>query len=243
MPRVHLAPQDDRVSTLRADEAAGPLSPTDRTRVRRGRDRALTERDDLHDLLDDALVGHLGVDVGDHPVVLPVAFSVDLDGPDEDGTVYVHGSVAARWLGRADGATVCLTVTEVDGLVLARSAFHHSVNYRSAVVISRARVVTDPVEKAHALDLTVDHVVPGRAATLRPSTRKELAATAVLALSLHEASVKQRDGDPVDEPEDVVSGTWAGVVPLRQSARDAVSAVDSHDRVPDHVRRRADELR
>jgi len=175
--------------------------------------------------------------------VLPVAFSVDLDGPDEDGTVYVHGSVAARWLGRADGATVCLTVTEVDGLVLARSAFHHSVNYRSAVVISRARVVTDPVEKAHALDLTVDHVVPGRAATLRPSTRKELAATAVLALSLHEASVKQRDGDPVDEPEDVVSGTWAGVVPLRQSARDAVSAVDSHDRVPDHVRRRADELR
>jgi len=220
-----------------------PLSPTDRTSVRRGRHRAREDRADLHELLADALVGHLGVDTGDHPVVLPVSFAVDLDGPERDGTLYVHGSVAARWLTGAEDQTVCFTVTELDGLVCARSGFHHSMNYRSAVVVSPARIVTDPEEKAHALALTVDHVVPGRAATLRPSTRKELAATSVLALSLHEASVKIREGDPVDDDEDVAAGVWAGVVPLRRTSRDAVSAADSHDAVPDDVRRRAEHLR
>ena len=215
------------------------LSPTDRTTVRRGATRALGDRADLHALLDDGLVAHLGVVVGEHPVVLPVAFAVDLDGPDRDGTLYVHGSVAARWLGESDAATVCVTVTELDGLVLARSGFHHSVNYRSAVVIGVARLVTDAHEKEHALDLTVDHLVPGRSATLRRPTRKELAATAVLAVPLHEASMKQRDGDPVDEPDDVAAGTWAGVVPVRRTAGAPRSAADSHDEVPTDARERA----
>ena len=212
-----------------------PLSPTGRTTVRRGNARALSDRSALHELLAEALVAHLGVDAGDHPVVLPVAFAVDPDGPDDAGTLYVHGSVAARWLGRADGATVCVTVTELDGLVAARSGFHHSMNYRSAVVIGRARVVTDPVEKEHALALTVDHMVPGRSATLRPPTRRELAATSVLAVPLAEASVKQRTGDPVDDHADVATGVWAGVVPVRRVVGAAVSAGDSHDDIPAHV--------
>jgi uncharacterized protein len=217
------------------------LSPTSRTRVKRGKDRALSEREELLDFLAAGLVAHLGVVVGDHPVVLPVAYALDPDGPDRDGTLYVHGSVAARWLRQAEHATVCVTVTEVDGIVAARSGFHHSMNYRSAVVIGAARIVDDAVEKARALSLTVDHVVPGRSATLRDHTRKELAATALLAVPLHEASMKRREGDPVDEPDDVAAGVWAGVVPLRRVASAVVSAADSHvDVPPDVVRRAAD---
>jgi nitroimidazol reductase NimA-like FMN-containing flavoprotein (pyridoxamine 5'-phosphate oxidase superfamily) len=137
---------------------------------------------------------------------------------------------------------VCVTATLLDGLVVARSGFHHSMNYRSAVVVGEARIVEDPQEKAHALDLTVDHVVPGRSATLRPPTRKEVAATAVLAIPLREASVKVRAGDPVDDDTDVEAGAWAGVVPLSTVASSPVSAADSHDEVPADVVSRAAQL-
>jgi nitroimidazol reductase NimA-like FMN-containing flavoprotein (pyridoxamine 5'-phosphate oxidase superfamily) len=219
------------------------LSPTSRTTVTRGRNRAVSDRAELHALLADGLVAHVGVDVGDHPVVLPVAYAVDLDGPDEGGTLYIHGSVAARWLTRSGGATVCVTVTEVDGLVAARSAFHHSMNYRSAVVIGAARIVTDPDEKAHALTLTVDHMVPGRAATLRPHTRKEVAATSVLAVPLHEASLKVRAEGPVDEPGDVEAGVWGGVIPVRRVVGAPEPAPESVALpVPADVVRRAEAL-
>ena len=122
-------------------------------------------------LLGDAFVAHLGVvvirDGATHPVVLPTAFAVDPDGPDADGTLYLHGSTGSGWLRSAIATDVCVTVTELDGLVAARSGFSHSMNYRSAVVIGRARIVDDPAERAHALDLIVDHMIPGRAATLR----------------------------------------------------------------------------
>lgn len=219
-----------------------PLEPTARTRVTRGRDRAVADRARLHALLADALVAHLGLVVDDHPVVLPTAFGVDLDGPDPGGTLYVHGSVAAGWLRAAPGATVCVTVTELDGLVAGRSAFHHSMNYRSAVVIGAARAVTDPEERRRALDLVVDHMVPGRAATLRASTPKELAATAVLAVPLHEASVKERAGGPGDEPEDVAAGTWGGHVPLRRVADPPVPDADAIGPVPGDVAARARSL-
>ncbi len=211
------------------------LSPTPRTTVQRGRARARVDRAELHALLAEALIAHLAVDVGTHPLVLPVAFGVDPDGPDDGGTLYVHGSVAAHWLTDAVGTEVSIAVTLLDGLVAARSGFHHSMNYRSAVVIGRARLVEDPAEKTRALDLVVDQMIPGRAATLRPHTRKELAATAVLAVPLREASLKARDGDPVDDDEDVADGAWAGVVPLRLTAGAAVSAADSHDVVPEDV--------
>jgi nitroimidazol reductase NimA-like FMN-containing flavoprotein (pyridoxamine 5'-phosphate oxidase superfamily) len=216
-----------------------PLSPTARTTVHRGRNRQVTERSELHTFLGEALVAHLAVVVADHPLVLPTAYAVDADGPDEGGTLYVHGSVAAGWLRRSVDATVCVTVTEVDGLVAGRSAFHHSMNYRSAVVIGRAREVTDETERARALDLIVDHMIPGRAGTLRPHTRKELAATMVVAVPLAEASMKARAGDPVDEPSDVDAGIWGGHIPLRRVSDGPVTSADSHDAVPEDVVRRA----
>lgn len=225
-----------------APHSPSPLSPSPRTTVGRGRNRMVTDRAVLHELLADALVAHLGVVVDGHPVVLPTAFAADVDGPDPDGTLYVHGSVAAGWLRAATDRTVCVTVTELDGLVAGRSTFHHSMNYRSAVVIGRARVVDDPRERGRALDLIVDHMIPGRSATLRPSTRKELAATAVLAVPLHEASVKVRTGGPVDEPEDVAAGTWGGHVPLRRVAGAPVPDQDAPGPVPAEVVARAAEL-
>lgn len=229
-----------------APPATAPLSPTARSTVVRGRGRAATDREALHDLLRQALVCHLGVVVGEgpraHPVVVPTAFGWDAEGPDAGGTLYLHGSVASRSLLAAPGATVCVTLTLLDGLVVARSAFHHSVNYRSAVVLGTPRVVVDDAERGRALDLLVDQVLPGRAATLRAHTRKELAATAVLALPLHEASVKIRVGDPVDDPEDVGTGAWAGVLPLLLVAGRPVTTADASGPVPADVSRRATSL-
>ncbi len=203
------------------------LSPTGRTRLGRHSDRARSDRAELLAILDSALICHLGLIVDDHPVVLPTVFGVDPAGPDSGGSLYLHGSVAARSLVAAPHQDVCVTCTQVDGLVLARSAFTHSMNYRSAVIIGRGRLVDDEQEKRHALALVVDHVVPGRAATLRGHRTKELAATAVVAVPLHEASVKVREGDPVDDKEDVEAGTWAGVLPLETRAGQVVTASDA----------------
>ena len=216
-----------------------PLSPTDRTRIVRSRERAATDRSALQDVLASGAVAHLGIVIDGSPRVLPTVFAYDLDGPDPDGTLYFHGSVASRSLVDAPSQTVCLTITLVDGLVLARSGFHHSMNYRSAVILGTPRPVDDPTERDHALDLIVDHLVPGRAATLRKPTRKELAATTVLAVSLHEASVKSRAEGVNDEDFDVAADdTWAGIVPLTtmygapQRNADCSPSLD----VPDHVR-------
>ncbi|WP_028659044.1 pyridoxamine 5'-phosphate oxidase family protein [Nocardioides insulae] len=219
---------------------AAPLSPTPRTSPTRGRNRTVAERDHLLAFLDEALLAHLGVWAGGHPVVLPTAYAVDPDGPDEGGSLYLHGSVGAGWLARALEHDVCVTVTELDGLVAARSGFHHSMNYRSAVVIGRARRVEDEQERRHALDLVVDQMIPGRSASLRPPTRKELAATVVLALPLAEASMKRRAEGPVDDPEDIAAGIWGGVIPLRRVAGGPVSDQDSDpSRVPADVADRA----
>jgi nitroimidazol reductase NimA-like FMN-containing flavoprotein (pyridoxamine 5'-phosphate oxidase superfamily) len=219
------------------------LSPTPRTRLTRERERGRSDRAELIALLDEAIIAHIGVVAGAHPVVVPVAFAVDPDGPDEGGTLYVHGSVAAGWMTRAPGTDVCVTVTAVEGLVLARSAFNHSMNYRCAVVIGRARLVESDEERARAMELTVDHVVPGRAATLRPNTRKELAATAMLAVPLREASLKVRTGGVHDEPEDVAAGAWAGVLPLRMVAGEVESDPETALPVPPDVAARAEQLR
>ena len=215
------------------------LSPTERTQITRSRERARTSREELFEFLASQLVAHVAVDAGDHPVVLPVAYAVDACAD----LLYLHGSVGAGWLRRAPGTTVCVTVTALDGLVLARSGFHHSVNYRSAVVIGPCRLVTSDAERAHALDLVVDQIVPGRAATLRPPTRKELAATAVLAVPLAEASLKVRDGGVNDEPEDVEAGTWAGVLPLSPVAGPLETDPLTSAPVPPDVAARAEQLR
>jgi uncharacterized protein len=217
------------------------LSPTSRTEVSRGKNRAVTDRAQLHDFLADALLAHLGFIAGSHPVVLPTAFGVDVAGPDDGGTLYLHGSVAAGWLARTFENDVCVTITELDGLVAARSAFHHSMNYRSAVIIGRARKVDDPGERERALALIIDHMIPGRWATLRPSTRKELAATAVIAIPLAEASMKVRTGGPADEPADIEVGIWGGHIPLRRVADEPIN--DGAGDIPDDVARRVQSLR
>jgi nitroimidazol reductase NimA-like FMN-containing flavoprotein (pyridoxamine 5'-phosphate oxidase superfamily) len=216
------------------------LSSTARTRITRHRERGSDDRADLFAVLAEALVCHVGIVRDGEPVVLPAIHGVDPDGPDEGGTLYLHGSVAAPWLVQGPGQTVCVTFTLVDALVLARVAFSHSMNYRSAVVIGPARRVEDPAERDHALRLIVDHVVPGRSETLRANTRKELAATAVIAVPLAEASVKARTGGVSDEPADVATGTWAGVVPLTVTAGEIDT--DQDGPVPDDVRRRVAQL-
>ena len=221
-----------------------PLSPTDRSTPRREKERARSDRAALWEVLDEALICHLAVVVDGVPLALPTVFAVDPDGPDEGGTLYVHGSVASRSLVQAPDQDLSVTFTLVDGIVFARSGFNHSMNYRSAVVIGRPRPLTDPDERARAFDLLVDHAAPGRSATLRRPTRKELSATTVLALPLHEASVKSRTGDPEDEDFDVeAGGVWAGVVPVSTLAGHPVAGtdVDVSD-VPEHISARVQSL-
>ncbi|QJT00348.1 pyridoxamine 5'-phosphate oxidase family protein [Streptomyces asoensis] len=189
-------------------------TPTDRTIPTRSAQKASYDRELVHAILDEGYVCHLGFVRDGAPVVLPTLYGRVGE------TLYVHGSTGSRPLrmtGQADpGLPVCLTVTHVDGLVLARSAFHHSINYRSVVVHGIAYDVTDPQEKLTALDALVDHVVPGRAADSRPANKKELAATAVIRLDLNEVSAKTRTGGVNEEPEDLALPHWAGVLPLRK---------------------------
>jgi uncharacterized protein len=183
------------------------LSSTTRTKLHRLRERGKTDRADLYAVLDAALVCHLGVVIDGCPVVLPTGYGRIGE------TLYLHGSSANRSLLSADGQQVCVTVTLLDGLVCARAVFHHSMNYRSAVIFGQARLVTGDDERLAALRAVTEHLVPGRWEHTRPPTRKELAATAVLALPLAEASVKVRSGGPKDDPEDYQSDIWAGVLP------------------------------
>jgi nitroimidazol reductase NimA-like FMN-containing flavoprotein (pyridoxamine 5'-phosphate oxidase superfamily) len=183
------------------------LPVTERTRVRRHAERARTVRAELYAVLDAGWICHLGVIAGGAPVVLPTAYGRLGD------TVYLHGSSANRAIAAASGSEVCVTVTHVDGLVCARAVFTHSVNYRSAVIFGRARLVTEDGERLAGLRAVTNQVIPGRWDAVRPPSRKELAATSVLAVPLAEASVKVRTGPPSDEPEDMDSGAWAGVVP------------------------------
>ncbi|MEU3919272.1 pyridoxamine 5'-phosphate oxidase family protein [Streptomyces sp. NPDC029004] len=198
--------------------------PTDRTVPTRAKERAAYDREQVHSILDEAYVCHLGFVRDGAPVVLPTLYAR------VDDHVYLHGSTGSRPLrmaGQPDpGLAVCLTVTHVDGLVLARSAFHHSINYRSVVVHGTAHPVTDPDEKRTALDALVDHVVPGRSLDSRPANPKELAATAVLRLDLTEVSAKLRTGGPNDDPEDATLPYWTGVVPVTTHRGTPIPAAD-----------------
>ena len=187
------------------------LSATERTRLRRHAERGKTERADLLAVLDAGMICHLGVVVNGSPLVLPTAYGRIGD------TLYLHGSSANRSLHAADGQEVCVTVTHLDGLVCARSVFSHSVNYRCAVVFGTARIVTDPDERLAGLRAVTQQLIPGRWDAVRSPTRKELAATSVLAIPIAEASVKVRTGPPGDELEDLELPVWAGVVPAAVS--------------------------
>ncbi|GAA3106652.1 pyridoxamine 5'-phosphate oxidase family protein [Nonomuraea salmonea] len=184
------------------------LSTTPRTTLGRSKERGSTDRNDLYEVLDTGLICHLGVIVNGHPMVVPTGYGRIGD------TLYLHGSTGAASLRAGEGGEVCVTVTHLDGIVLARSIFHHSVNYRSAIIYGRARPVTDPDERMEGLRALSERLAPGQWDYVRRPSRKELAATAVLALSLEEASVKMRSGGPKDEEEDYALPVWAGVLPL-----------------------------
>ncbi|HWU09713.1 MAG TPA: pyridoxamine 5'-phosphate oxidase family protein [Streptomyces sp.] len=210
-------------------------APTERTVPSRARQRASYDHETVHSILDAAYLCHLGFVRDGAPVVLPTLFGRVGE------RLYVHGSTGSRPLratGAADpGLAVCLTVTHVDALVLARSAFHHSMNYRSVVVHGIARTVTDPEERRVALDAIVDQVVPGRSKDSRPADAKELAATAVIRLDLDEVSAKIRTGGPNDDPEDLSLPHWAGVVPLTHgyATPEPSGDLDPAVQVPDYL--------
>jgi uncharacterized protein len=180
---------------------------TERTRLRRLPERAAYDRETVHAILDEGFICHVGFVVDGHPYALPTGYARVGE------TLYLHGSSGSR-LGLRPGLDVCVTVTLLDGVVLARAAFHHSFQYRSVMVLGRTRLVADPEEKDAALHALVEHIVPGRSADVRPGSAKELAATAVLALPLVQVSAKLRRGDPKDEEEDMALPVWAGILPL-----------------------------
>ncbi|MFG2680993.1 pyridoxamine 5'-phosphate oxidase family protein [Streptomyces sp. NPDC048392] len=222
-------------TTRTPSQPAGTYPPTDRTVPTRSPDRASYDKELVHSILDEGYVCHLGFVRDGAPVVLPTLYGRVGE------RLYVHGSTGSRPLrmtGAADpGLPVCLTVTHVDALVLARSAFHHSVNYRSVVVHGTAYEVTDPGERRTALDALVDHVVPGRSHDSRPANKKELAATAVIRLDLNEVSAKLRTGGVNDEPEDLALPHWAGLVPLRKGYEAPVAdpGLDPATALPDYL--------
>ena len=193
------------------------FTPTERTQVKRLPKRGKYERETVFAILDTGFVCHVGFSVDGQPYVIPTNYGRSGD------ILYLHGSAASRMLRTlGEGVPMSVTVTHVDGLVLARSAFHHSVNYRSVVILGTARLVTAAAEKMEALRVFTEHVVKGRWDDVRQPTEQELKATTVLALPLEEVSAKVRTGGPIDDEEDYALPVWAGVLPLETSVKEPV---------------------
>lgn len=189
-------------------------SPTTRTRVVREPDRGVYDREAVYRILDEGFICHVGFNLDGQPFVIPTSYGRSGD------NLYIHGSAASRMLRNLDkGIPVCVTVTLLDGIVLARSIFNHSMNYRSVVVLGTAQVVQDPGEKLEALHRLSEHILPGRWAESRQPNEQELKATFALRLPITEFSAKVRQGPPIDDEEDYDFRTWAGVIPLETAAR------------------------
>ena len=199
---------------------------TERTKLKRLPKRGYFDRETVYGILDEGFICHVGFAPEGQPVVIPTGYAR------ADDNLYIHGSQASRMLRTlAGGIDVCVTVTLLDGLVLARSAFHHSVNYRSVVIFGRATIVEDREAKLAALFAFSEHVVPGRWNDVREPTEQELKATTVLSLPLEEVSAKVRTGPPVDDEEDYAMNVWAGVVPLQMIAGKPIS----DPRLPENI--------
>ena len=184
-------------------------APSARTRVVREPQRAVYDRDAINQILDEAFICHVGFIVDGQPFVIPTSYGRDGD------NLYIHGSSASRMLRQiTQSVPVCVTVTLLDGLVLARSIFNHSMNYRSVVILGEAQLVDDPAEKLHALRTLSEHILPGRWDQVREPNEQELKATSALRVPLSECSAKIRTGPPIDDAEDMNFPVWAGVLPL-----------------------------
>jgi uncharacterized protein len=206
------------------------IAPTDRTTVRRQAQRAEYDRDLVNAVIDEALSCHVGFAVDDRPWVIPTIHARI------DDRLYLHGAVANHMLRTLSrGIEACVTMTLVDALVLARSAFHHSMNYRSVMVFGRLTKVDDHDEKRAALHALVEHVVPGRSADARPPSDSELRTTSVLSLPITEASAKVRTGGPIDEPDDIALPVWAGQLPVSATFGSPIAEPDSARAVPAYL--------
>jgi nitroimidazol reductase NimA-like FMN-containing flavoprotein (pyridoxamine 5'-phosphate oxidase superfamily) len=187
--------------------------PTARTRVVREAHRGVYDRETVYHILDEGFLCHAGFVVNGQPFVIPTSYGR------KDASLYIHGSAASRMLRQLkDGIPVCITVTLLDGLVLARSVFNHSMNYRSVVILGKATLVDDPAEKLAALRILSEHILPGRWEDARQPNERELKQTSVLRVPIEEFSAKVRTGPPIDDEEDYAFPTWAGVVPLEMTA-------------------------
>jgi nitroimidazol reductase NimA-like FMN-containing flavoprotein (pyridoxamine 5'-phosphate oxidase superfamily) len=197
------------------------FTPTGRTTVRRLAKRGVYDKAEVYAILDEGFVCHVGFAIDGQPYVIPTGYARSGD------QIFLHGSAASRMLRSiGEGLDVCVTVTLVDGFVLSRSAFHHSMNYRSVVMLGRARVVEDAAEKMDAMRCFTNHILPGRWEEVRQPSDQELKATMVLALPLEEVSAKVRKGPPVEDEGDIALPTWAGVVPLRSQLGEPVPMDD-----------------
>jgi nitroimidazol reductase NimA-like FMN-containing flavoprotein (pyridoxamine 5'-phosphate oxidase superfamily) len=205
-------------------------APSPRTKLVREPQRAVYDRQQIDAILDEAFICHVGFVADGQPFVIPTGFGRSGD------HLYIHGSAASRMLRTLDqGIPVCVTVTLLDGLVLARSIFNHSMNYRSVVVLGTASIVSDPAEKLEALRLLSEHILPGRWAESRFPNEKELKATTVLKLPISEASAKVRSGPPIDDDEDYSFDTWAGVIPLTTAVGAPIPDERCHREPPSYV--------
>jgi len=213
-----------------------PYTPTLRTRLVREPDRAVYNREAAYKILDEGFLCHVGFVVDGQPFVIPTSYGR------KDDALYIHGSAASRMLRQMkEAAPVCVTVTLLDGLVLARSIFNHSMNYRSVMILGQATLVDDPAEKLEALRLLSEHIIPGRWADSRQPNDKELKATSVLRLPIDEFSAKVRQGPAVDDEPDYSFPTWAGVVPLEIKTGEPIDDARLMEgrTVPEYVRRYA----
>jgi uncharacterized protein len=204
-----------------------------RTELRRLPNRGSHDAEVVHGILDTAFLAHVGFSINGQPFVIPTLYGREGD------KLYLHGSAASRMLRELDsGIAACVTVTLVDGLVLARSAFHHSMNYRSVVAFGTARKIANPAEKERALRIISEHLISGRWNDVRLPTEQELKATAVLEFTIEEASAKVRTGPPLDDEEDYALPVWAGVLPLELTPKDALpdSRLPAETPLPEYVR-------
>jgi len=208
--------------------------PTERTLIRRLPKRGSYERETVYRILDEGMVCHIGFVQDGKPVVIPAGYGR------KDDTLFIHGSTASRMFrALGQGADLCVTVTLMDGLVLARSAFHHSMNYRSVILFGKATVLEDRAAKREALRVLTEHIVPGRWQDVRQPTDKELQVTTVLAIPLEEVSAKVRTGPPMDDEEDYALSVWAGVLPLELTPAPPLpdERLAKQIEVPEYVRR------
>jgi len=208
--------------------------PSSRTRVVREAHRGVYDREAVYRILDEGFLCHVGFVADGQPFVIPTSYGR------KDANLYLHGSAASRMLRQLqtnDGAPVCVTVTLLDGLVLARSIFNHSMNYRSVVILGKAALVDDPEEKLAALRVLSEHILPGRWDDVRQPNQRELKQTSVLRLPIEEFSAKVRTGPPIDEEEDYSFPTWAGVIPLQIKSSKIIPdpRLDPARQAPEHV--------